>query len=412
MRYPIQITASTLVSSLGVGLDAHRQALETETTGLHPGARTLDTKLDTYFGETIDLPDVPEHLSQYDCRNHRLAWQALQSDGFVESVARALSEYGAHRVGLALGTSTSGILATEEVLAYQAQHGHFADNYHYEHSHRMNALTDFCAEALGLQGPRLLISTACSSSAKVFATASRWLDHDLVDAVLVGGVDTLCLTTIHGFNALGLISRDIVRPLDAERDGINIGEAGGFMLLERKRETTRPGETLLSGIRVQLSGFGETSDAYHIASPHPQGDGAYQAMQAALNMAELTPADIDYLNLHGTGTPSNDLAESHAVNSLFGHHKPLLSSTKGFTGHTLGAAGITEAVFCKLALETQQAWANLNLQRLDSALRLTPVRHTQPARLRHCMSNSFGFGGNNACLIFSLIDTDTTEAKA
>ncbi len=403
MRYPIQISASTLVSGMGVGLKAHRHALENEATGLKLNTRTLETKLETFYGEVTDLPALPPHLSDYDCRNNRLAWQALITDGFAEQVSEMVKRFGAHRIGLALGTSTSGILETEQVLAYREQNGQFSDDYHYETTHRMNSLADFCADALSLQGPRLIISTACSSSAKVFATASRWLDHDLVDAVLVGGVDTLCLTTIHGFNALGLVSHDIVRPLDARRDGINIGEAGGFMLLEKASETARPGEN-----SIQLTGFGETSDAYHISTPHPDGQGAHDAMAQALNMAGLAPADIDYLNLHGTGTPSNDLAESKAVNTLFGDKTPLLSSTKGFTGHTLGAAGITEAIFCQLALESQQAWANLNCEQLDDALSLTPVLKTQSVALRHCMSNSFGFGGNNACLIFSQTDIDKT----
>ncbi|MDG4811606.1 beta-ketoacyl-ACP synthase [Hydrogenovibrio sp. 3SP14C1] len=395
MRFPIQITASTLISSMGSGIQAHADALKAKQTGLKKSASSLPTKLDVFYGEVQGLPDItlPAKLAPYLCRNHQLAWQALQTDGFSEQVHRLSKHYGAHRIGIALGTSTSGILETEKVLAEKENSGIFSNSYHYETTHRMNALADFCAEALNVTGPRMIISTACSSSAKVFASASRWIDHGLVDAVIVGGVDTLCLTTIHGFNALGLISQEIVKPLDQARDGINIGEAGGFMLLER----ARPHQN-----NIQLTGFGETSDAYHISTPHPTGEGAQKAMQQALTMAGLTADDIDYLNLHGTGTPSNDLAESQAVGTVFANQMPLLSSTKGFTGHTLGAAGITEAVFCQIALQEQMALPNLNLKTLDENLSLHPVQEPQPANIQHCMSNSFGFGGNNASLVFSI----------
>lgn len=391
----LDITASTLVSALGHGKQAHLAAIQQQRSGLRPQVTDLDTKLSAYFGAVSDLASVqlPEGLAHFDCRNHRLAWAALQADAFQVAVTNAASHYGSHRIGLALGTSTSGILATEEVLAYREAHGRFAENYDYTATHRMNALTDFCASALAITGPRLTISTACSSSAKVFASAARWFAHDLVDAVVVGGVDSLCLTTIHGFNALGLVSRGITRPLDAERDGINIGEAGGFMLLERAKPEQ---------LGVCLMGYGESSDAYHISSPQPEGEGAAEAMRQALARAGIAPSDIDYINLHGTGTPSNDLAESKAIHSVFGEHLPAHSSTKGFTGHTLGAAGITEAVLVELALLNHLLLPNLNLQQVDSALQLNPVKQTQAQALTWALSNSFGFGGNNASLVFAL----------
>lgn len=397
MTLALPITASTLVSPLGQGLQAHAAALQTQQAGLRPHLQAFAPKLNSFFGEVDALGDVqlPPALQSYQCRNHQLAWLALQTDGFAEAVAQAVTRYGAHRVGIAVGTSTSGILETELALAHKTQHGDFPPDYHYEHTHRMNALADFCAAALGAAGPRLVISTACSSSAKVFATAARWLAHDWVDAVVVGGVDSLCLTTLHGFNALGLVSETPVCPLDAKRNGINIGEAGGFMLLEKQPQNPP---------QIVLSGYGESSDAYHISTPHPQGEGARLAMQQALVRAGLEPDQIDYLNLHGTGTPSNDLSESKAVHSIFGQKLPPHSSTKGFTGHTLGAAGITEAVFCQIALQNQLVLANLNLQQVDSELNLQPVTQTQAAKVKHAMSNSFGFGGNNATLIFSLAE--------
>lgn len=390
-----QITASTLVSGLGVGLDEHVQALKSHQTGLKNVTTHFDTRLSSFVGEIRDLDFVvlPTSLADYTCRNHQLAWMALNTDGFAEEVECLKKKYGAHRIGLAVGTSTSGILETEIALAAKDKTGAFPEKYHYQTTHEMDALANFCCDALALTGPRMVISTACSSSAKVFASAIRWIEHDLVDAVVVGGVDTLCLTTIHGFNALGLISSEITRPFSANRQGINIGEAGGFAIVERAQADSN---------KVRLSGFGETSDAYHISTPHPEGKGAQMAMQQALQKANLTPKDIDYLNLHGTGTPSNDLSESKALKSVFTDKLPKLSSTKGFTGHTLGAAGITEAVFCQLALEHQLVFANLNLNAVDEEINLPIEQTTHSYKVKHCMSNSFGFGGNNACLIFSL----------
>ncbi|MDG6774333.1 beta-ketoacyl-[acyl-carrier-protein] synthase family protein [Thiomicrorhabdus sp. ZW0627] len=404
MKFPIHITASSLVSSMGNGKSAHLSALKAHRTGLKNTIDSLNPRLDSFYGEVSGVTEValPQSLQDYHCRNNQLAWLALQSDGFIEAVEAAKHKYGATRIGLAVGTSTSGILETEQAWPHKNAEGEFETDYHYETTHRMNSLADFCADALEIYGPRIVISTACSSSAKVFASASRWIDHGLVDAVIVGGVDTLCLTTIHGFNALGLVNPDIVKPLNCDRKGINIGEAGGFMLLEKSDNNVS---------NIQLSGFGESSDAYHISTPHPQGLGAKIAMEDALKMAELNSAEIDYLNLHGTGTQSNDLAEAHAVNDLFGENQPMLSSTKGFTGHTLGAAGITEAVFCQLALENQLAFPNLNLESLDPELNLNPIIETTESEIRHCMSNSFGFGGNNACLIFSLAQNAGGESR-
>lgn len=387
----IQISASSLVSCLGQDKQSHLDKLIAAQTGLVK-ATVFATKLEAYYGEIKDLEAVqlPTALSDFHCRNHQLAWQALTTDEFHLSVQKILKQYGAKRMGLVVGTSTSGILSTEQALAYQHP------NYHYKTTHRMDALAEFCALALAIEGPRMVISTACSSSAKVFATAARWLEADLVDAVVVGGVDTLCLTTIHGFNSLGLISTEITQPLDIHRKGINIGEAGGFMLLEKGQDKAK----------VTLTGFSETSDAYHIATPHPKGEGAKQAMLKALTRANLKPEDIDYVNLHGTGTTSNDLAESKAMQAVFQNNLPLHSSTKGFTGHTLGASGITEAIFCQWALESQFVPANLNLRQLDPELQLNPLKESTKTPLTHCLSNSFGFGGNNACLIFSQWNQD------
>ena len=232
------------------------------------------------------------------------------------------------------------------------------------------------------------ISTACSSSAKVFVMAQRWMDCGLIDAAVVGGVDSLCLSTLHGFNALQLLSSEICRPFDSARNGISIGEAAGFVLLDRDPAA------------VNLVGGGESSDAWHMSSPHPDGLGAQAAMRQALQAAGLRPQDIGYVNAHGTATPANDRAEAAAMRAVFGADAVPVSSTKGITGHTLGAAGITEAIVVIQALEQQTLPPSANLREPEPRLGLDVVMQPRRAELRHAMSNSFGFGGTNCSLIF------------
>jgi len=216
----------------------------------------------------------------------------------------------------------------------------------------------------------------------------------IVAAAVVGGVDSLCLTTLYGFHSLQLTSPEPCRPFDAARDGLSIGEAAAFALLERA-------PTSLDAGTVLLLGTGESSDAYHMSSPHPEGIGARTAMQRALAAAALLPAEVDYINLHGTGTPSNDAAESLAITALFGRGTPC-SSTKGATGHALGAAGALEAIICALALQSGLMPGGLNTQQRDPRLELNYLTTNRPGRLRHVLSNSFGFGGANCALLFGL----------
>jgi 3-oxoacyl-[acyl-carrier-protein] synthase-1 len=236
----------------------------------------------------------------------------------------------------------------------------------------------------------MAISTACSSSAKAFASAWRQMRAGFCDAAVVGGVDSLCLTTLHGFSALGLASTQPCRPWDVDRDGLNVGEAAGFALLE----WAEPGDD-----RVLLLGYGESSDAYHMTAAHPEGAGAALAMQQALARADVTPDRVDYVNLHGTATPLNDAAEDRAMLRVFGPDTPC-SSTKGWTGHTLGAAGITEAVFVYLCLECGLIPGTLNTRRRDPRLGAGIVLENREQPLRLALSNSFGFGGTNCSLLF------------
>ena len=336
---------------------------------------------------------LPARLAAFDCRNNRLAQLGLEQDGFAASVRAAVEKYGPTRVGVFIGTSTAGILQTE--LAYRrrdADTGALPADFIYGTTHNTFSVADFTRQYFGLSGPAVAVSSACSSSAKVFSSARRMLAAGLIDAAVVGGVDSLCLTTLYGFNSLGLISAQPCRPFDAARDGISIGEAAAFALLERPPEH-------LPANAVLLLGVGESSDAYHMSSPHPEGLGARMAMQNALTMAGLQPADIDYINLHGTATQSNDAAEGKAVMDLFGSTTPC-SSTKGATGHTLGAAGGVEAVICALALQHGLQPAGLNTRQTDPALPLNYLLDNRNQPMTYVLSNSFGFGGTNCSLIF------------
>ncbi len=396
---PIAITAATAASALGLGRDAHWQALLQQRSGLSD-APFESVTLPTWLGRVhaIESHRLPAELAAHDCRNNRLAHLGLLADGFERHVAEARARYGAARVGVYVGTSTSGILQTE--LAYRQRDAGSALNagigalpswFDYARTHNTYSVAGFVRDALQLKGPAMVVSTACSSGAKVFANAQRAIAAGLIDAAVVGGVDSLCLTTLYGFNSLELLSTDIARPCDAHRDGLSIGEAAAFALLAR--DAAEPG--------AWLAGFGETSDGHHMSAPHPEGAGASQAMRMALQAAGVLPQDIGYVNLHGTATPSNDSAEDKAMTTVFGPAGVPCSSTKGATGHTLGAAGALEALVSMLVLQHQFLPAGLNRQTPDQALQLNYIDHTRSATLHHVMSNSFGFGGSNACLVFA-----------
>jgi len=395
---PLWLSHFTATSSIGRGLDQTLAALRQRRSGLAPCAfDTVD--LATYVGEVpgVDAAQLPAHLADFDCRNNRLAFLGLTQDGFDDAVRAAIAKHGAQRIGVFLGTSTSGILQTE--LAYRRRDpatGALPADFIYRTTHNTFSVADFTRHYFGLTGPAVVVSSACSSSAKVFASARRMMASGLIDAAVVGGVDSLCLTTLYGFNALGLMSEQACRPFDAQRNGISIGEAAAFALLERPPEQP-------DADAVLLLGTGESSDAYHMSSPHPDGLGARLAMQGALNMADLQPSDIDYINLHGTATPTNDAAESKAVQQVFGSRTPC-SSTKGATGHTLGAAGAVEAVICALALRHGLLPAGLNTLQPDRALDVEYLLENREQPVTHVLSNSFGFGGTNCSLIFARAD--------
>jgi 3-oxoacyl-[acyl-carrier-protein] synthase-1 len=398
---PLAIRAYTATTALGTGRDAQAAAL----LGRRGGLRRNDFgggALETWIGRVdgLEAMPLPTQWAQWDCRNNRLAWLALRQDRILDEVVALRERHGAGRVAIVLGTSTASIGATEE--AYARLEGDdrgdkdsssgktFPADLHRPCVHTPHSLGGFVQAATGLRGPCVTVATACSSSAKVFAQAARLIQAGIVDAALVGGVDTLCGSVLYGFNALGLVSATPCRPFDAARDGLSLGEAGGFAVLER----ATPGDAA-----PQLRGYGESSDAHHMSTPHPEGLGARIAMSEALARAGIDAAEVGYLNLHGTATPANDAVEARAVAALFPDTLHA-SSTKGWTGHTLGAAGIVESVFALIALDHGLLPGTLNSASPDPACG-PQVRFDNVERpLRHAMNNSFGFGGNNCSLLF------------
>ena len=331
----------------------------------------------------------PQRLIQHNSRNNQLLLKSLLS--FEHQVLEAIEQFGASRIGIVLGTSTSGIDQGEQALAFYDKQQTFPEDYHYWQQ-ELGDPAQFLAQYLNISGPAYVISTACSSSGKVFASARSLIQSDICDVVLVGGVDSLCEMTLNGFRSLEATSDSLTNPFSKNRNGINIGEGAALFFMSKDKS------------EIALFGVGESSDAHHISAPHPEGIGAAQAMQAALDDAQLESQSIDYLNLHGTGTPLNDSMESHAYQQVLSSATPC-SSTKPFVGHTLGAAGANELAFCWLLLsslnEKQQLIPHLYDGQVDPELSLVALvgKQQYASRLNFAMSNSFAFGGNNVSVI-------------
>lgn len=355
---------------------------------------------------TATLPVVPAHLQSFDCRNNQLLLAALAQ--MQKEIGDAIKLYGRDRIGVVIGSSTSGIAEGETALRERNATGHWPDHYDYRQQ-EIGAPAEFVARFLDLSGTAYTVSTACSSSAKALASARQLLETGLCDAVICGGSDSLCRLTLNGFAALEAMSADRCEPFAAHRTGINIGEGAALFLMTR--ETVR---APLAAPLIYLAGIGESSDAHHISAPHPEGIGAEAAMRAALQDAQLNATDIHYINLHGTATPLNDAMESAAVFRVFGSNTPC-SSTKPLTGHTLGAAGATEAALCWLLLSelnsTRTLPAQLNNAATDSTLAAIQLLHTTDKlpdeNILRMLSNSFAFGGSNAAVV---LETKVLEA--
>ena len=390
MQPILHLNHITLASSIGIGLSETLEALRRRASGLAP-CRFESVDLAAHVGQIPDgaIEPVRADLRAFDSRNNRLAQLALRQDGFEAAVAHARSRYGSHRVGVFLGTSTSGMLETERAYRHRdPDTGALPSNFDYAGQHNTYALAAFVQARLGLRGPAVVVSTACSSSAKVFGNAARMIASGQCDAAVVGGADSLCLTTLYGFHSLGLVSPEPCRPFDIARAGISIGEGAGFALVAREGADED----------VRLLGVGESADAYHMSTPHPEGLGARLAMERALHHASLEPDAIDYVNLHGTATRTNDESEAHAVHGLFGSGTPC-SSTKGATGHALGASGILEAAICWLALRHGLTPGGCHTRTPDPALKVNYLLGNRSSELVRVMSNSFGFGGTNCSMV-------------
>lgn len=393
MVEPLALTAATAVSAMGHGAAAMLDALLSGRGGLRPNDFDLDgvdcaTGSPGWIGRVPDIEwhRLPTALAVFDCRNNRLADMALRADGFDAAVADAVRRHGADRVAVVLGTSTSGVLCSEEAYAARGPDGALPATFNYALTHDMFSVAHYVRAALNLAGPAMVISTACASSAKTFIEARHLIAAGLCDAAVVGGVDTLCRLTLRGFAALGLISATPCRPCDVTRSGISVGEAAGFALLE-------PGDG-----PIHLLGAGASSDGYHMSSPQPDGAGAAAAMRGALQQAGLPPDAVDYVNLHGTGTKANDAMEDAAVTAVFGNGMAC-SSTKGWTGHTLGASGAVGAMLAGLVIGHGILPGCLHLDTIDPAFRARVLPVNERGSVSRMIVNSFGFGGINCSLL-------------
>ena len=381
---PYPITAYGLACGLGRDTAAVLGRLRAGERGLSPVP--LDVPFATVTG-TIpgELPDLDPRIAQHDSRLARVTQLGFAS--IAGEVERAVSQWGAGRVACVLGTSTGGIWATEVAHAAHHRDGALPAGFDYSAQHPFHITTDICQKLGGFEGPRYIVSTACSSSGKVFASARRLLDAGLADAVLVGGADALCHTTVRGFFSLGVMAEGPCMPFSVDRPGMNIGEGAAFALLERRGTP-----------RAMLLGVGESSDAYHPSSPHPEGHGALAAMRDALRQGGVAASEVDYVNAHGTGTKHNDSAESCAVEALLGREVPVVS-TKGYTGHTLGACGAVEAIFGIVAIEEGFLPASVGSTPRDPEIPIRVLSERLDVAPRYVLSNSFAFGGNNCSVL-------------
>ncbi|AEX50871.1 FabV family 3-oxoacyl-[ACP] synthase [Rahnella aquatilis CIP 78.65 = ATCC 33071] len=384
----IYFSAVGMVNALG---NSNVQIAASLKSGIAPGMSLqkgwLTEERPVWLGAvTGELPAISDSLLAHRSRNNQLLLAALAQ--IEPQVHKAISRYGKDRVAVIMGTSTSGIAEGEDAVRHLHQHGQFPPGYDYQQQ-ELGDPSEFMAELLDLCGPAYTLSTACSSSARAIISGKRLIDAGLADAALVGGADSLCRMPVNGFNSLESFSRGRCTPFGQHRDGINIGEASALILLTRE-----PAD-------VALLGTGESSDAWHMSAPHPQGLGAERAICMALEQAGLSAADVGYINAHGTATPLNDQAEAAVIHRLFGNQTPC-SSTKHLTGHTLGAAGATEAALSWLIL-TQ----NLNLPPQDFSViprdthlpDIRLVKKNETLAKPVILSNSFAFGGNNACIV-------------
>jgi 3-oxoacyl-[acyl-carrier-protein] synthase-1 len=381
---PLPVTGYANLNALGATRAEILAALAEGRTGLRPPHESPGFET-TVGAVRAELPDLPAGLQRWTTRMARMA--ALLVEQLDEPLRRARERWRPERIAVLLGTSTAGAETTERAFQAYVRDGALPADYDFRKQHTYGAALHVVAELAGARGPAWTISTACTSSAKPLASAQRLIASGIVDAAVVGGIDTLCSLTLQGFHSLQALDRVPCRPFSAERAGLSLGEGGVLALVERQGEP-----------RVLVEGVGETSDAYHISAPHPEGRGALEAMREALSQAGCRPDEVDHVNAHGTGTQLNDISESAAIASLFGNDVPVVS-TKGYTGHTLGAAGAIEFAFSAYAIEEGWIPASLNAAPLDPRVTVNVPSQVTHGDFRRVLSNSFAFGGSNVSVL-------------
>jgi 3-oxoacyl-[acyl-carrier-protein] synthase-1 len=380
----LPVTGFAIGNALGASAEAVARALEDGRSGLGPCP--WDLPFATVCGVFPEpLETLPRSLEAFDSRLARMTLTVLEA--MRDEVARAVGRWGRDRVALVIGTSTGGILETERAFEVRSATGRLPEGFDLDRNHAFHGILEVLRSWTGASGPAYVVSTACSSSGKVLGSARRLIAAGLADAVLAGGVDTLCQTTLRGFESLQALSRGPCRPFSATRDGISIGEGGAFLLVEREGMG-----------RVLLRGVGESSDAFHMSHPHPDGLGARRAMEAALRQAGIEGDAVDLVNAHGTGTTANDVVEASAIAAVVGR-RALVTSTKCYTGHLLGAAGATEAVLAALAIERGFVPATIGADPIDAQVTVDVCLKGTKRRVRTAMSNSFAFGGSNVSVL-------------
>lgn len=384
--YPI--TGYALCNSIGMNVAEVRDALRSGEAGLGPSP--IELPFETVVGAVKGpLPDLPESLAPWTTRTTQITKQLLTGEGqeIVAALDRLRGRWRPERIGVLLGTSTAGADVTEQAYKHFLSEGALPGDYDLFKQHTYGAVLHVVRELAGAAGPSWVISTACTSSAKPLASAQRLIEAGLIDAAVVGGVDTLCSMTLHGFKSLDALSAEPTRPFAEDRRGLNIGEGGAMLLVERE------GEPL-----AMLEGVGESSDAYHISAPHPEGLGAQLSMQRALSQAGIEASAVGHVNAHGTGTRLNDVSESAAIEALLGREVPVVS-TKSYTGHMLGAAGGTEAAFSVMAVSEGWIPGSLRADPVDEKIQVHIATKRLEGKFDHVLSNSFAFGGNNVSVL-------------
>ncbi len=385
-RAPHIITAMGLCNALGDSTSEVWRALRLGERRLT--VPPFELPFQTLCGVVREpLVPLPARYAAYDTRLARLSLRALEQ--VLPAVTRVRNRVGADRVGVVLGTSTGGLHATERAYRKRGDHDPHATPFSLRRAHAFDALSELVADLCQLRGPRYAISTACTSSAKALASAQRLIAADVCDAVLVGGADSLCETTLRGFHALGVLATAGSNPFSAQRTGMHIGEGAALVLLEKNGDGP-----------LRVRSVGETSDAHSMSAPHPEGWGAIRAITAALGQAGIDASEVGYINAHGTGTDQNDIIESVAIRATLGSQTPV-SSTKGMTGHLLGAAGATEAVLAGLAIIHGVLPPSAGAEPVDASLGIHILRGPLERRIDVALSTSFAFGGSNTAVLLS-----------